>query len=110
MVYSAAGNDVAIDTCGAVATFINGEAMVDAATAGIGIVQAPETYARQARTGALLQSTGQEAPGAAAQLVYPPRRQLPRRVRALMAFFVDALLSESALDQDRALLKSRVPL
>ncbi|RYG99263.1 MAG: hypothetical protein EON58_04585 [Alphaproteobacteria bacterium] len=56
MVYSAAGNDVAIDTCGAVATFTNGEAMVDAATAGIGIVQAPETYARQARTGALLQS------------------------------------------------------
>jgi LysR family transcriptional regulator for bpeEF and oprC len=112
MVYSAAGNDIAIDTRGAVATFTNGEAMVDAATAGIGIVQAPEIYARQAlRTGALVQVlTGQDAPGTPVQLVYPTRRQLPRRVRALMDFVVDALLNESALGQNRGLLKSRVPL
>jgi DNA-binding transcriptional LysR family regulator len=112
MVYSAAGNDIAIDTRGAVATFTNGEAMVDAATAGIGIVQAPEIYARQAlRTGALVQVlTGQDAPGAAVQLVFPPRRQLPRRVRAWMDFIVEALSNESALGQNSALRKSHVPL
>lgn len=112
MVYLSSGNDIAIDTRGAVATFTNGEAMVDAAIAGIGIAQAPEIYARQAlSTGALVQVlTGQDAPGTPVQLVYPPRRQLPRRVRALMDFFVDALSNETALDQDGELLKSRVPL
>lgn len=112
MVYQAAGKDIAIDTRGAVATFTNGEAMIDAATAGIGIAQAPEIYARQAlRTGALVQVlTGQDAPGTPVQLVYPPRRQLPRRVRALMDFLVEALLNESALGQNTELRTSRVRL
>jgi LysR family transcriptional regulator, regulator for bpeEF and oprC len=112
MLYSAAGNDIAIDTRGAVATFTNGEAMIDAAIAGIGIAQAPEIYARQAlRTGALVQVlTGQDAPGAPVQLVYPPRRQQPRRVRALMDFVVDALLSERALGQTGRSTKGRSAL
>lgn len=112
MVYLAAGKDIAIDTRGAVATFTNGEAMIDAAIAGIGIAQAPEIYARQAlRTGALVQVlTGQDAPGTPVQLVYPPRRQLPRRVRALMDFLVEALLNESALGQNTELRTSRVRL
>ncbi|MBP1852883.1 LysR family transcriptional regulator [Rhizobium halophytocola] len=103
MVYCIEGNDIAIDTRGAVATFTNGEAMVDAAIAGIGITQAPEIYARQAvRSGALIQVlTGQDAPGNPVQLVYPSRRRLPRRVRALKDFMVDTLLGESALCQDR---------
>lgn len=71
-----------------------------------------DTRRRQAlRTGALVQVlTGQDAPGTPVQLVYPPRRQLPRRVRALMDFVVEALLNESALGQNRVLLKSSVPL
>ncbi|KAA0691986.1 hypothetical protein DTW90_27655 [Neorhizobium sp. P12A] len=75
--------------------------MIDAAITGIGIVQAPEIYARQAvRTGALVQVlAGQDAPGAPVQLVYPPRRQLIWRVRAVRDFVIDALAGESALDQ-----------
>jgi LysR family transcriptional regulator, regulator for bpeEF and oprC len=112
MVYTSAGNDMEIDTRGAVATFTNGEALVDAAIAGIGIGQAPEIYARQAvRTGALVQIlTGEDAPGTPVQLVHPPRRQLPRRVQAFRDYVVEALLNETALGQKRALLKSPVPL
>ena len=95
MVYAAAGRDIAIDTRGAVATFTNGEALVDAAIAGIGIAQAPEIYARQAvRAGALVQVlSGQDAPGTPVHLVHPPRRQLPRRVRAFRDYIGEALLS-----------------
>ena len=112
MVYTSDGGDVAIDTRGAVATFSNGAALVDAAIAGIGIGQAPEIYAREAvRTGALVQVLkGQDAPGAPVQLVYPPRRQLPRRVRAFRDYVIAELLNESALDQDRPSLDSHAPL
>ena len=112
MVYTSDGGDVAIDTRGAVATFSNGAALVDAAIAGIGIGQAPEIYAREAvRTGALVQVLkGQDAPGAPVQLVYPPRRQLPRRVRAFRDYVIAELLNESALDQGRPLLDSHAPL
>ena len=107
MIYASAGNDIAIDTSAAVATFTNGEALIDAAIAGIGIAQAPQIYARDGvRAGALVQVlTGQDAPGAPVQLVYPPRRQLPRRARALMDFIVDALANEDASDDDRMLLE-----
>lgn len=109
MVYTSAGGDIAIDTRGAVATFTNGEALVDAAIAGIGIGQAPEIYARQAvRAGVLVQVlTGQDAPGTPVQLVYPPRRQLPRRVLAFRDYVTDALSNETALGQDEVLIKGR---
>ena len=109
MVYTSAGSDIAIDTRGAVATFTNGEALVDAAIAGIGIGQAPEIYARQAvRAGVLVQVlTGQDAPGTPVQLVYPPRRQLPRRVLAFRDYVTDALSNETALGQDEVLIKGR---
>lgn len=54
--------------------------------------------------------TGQDEFGAAVQLVYLTRGQLPRRVRVLMDPVVEALSNENALGQNRALLKSRVPL
>lgn len=109
MVYTSAGGDIAIDTRGAVATFTNDEALVDAAIAGIGIGQAPEIYARQAvRAGVLVQVlTGQDAPGTPVQLVYPPRRQFPRRVLAFRDYVTDALSNETALGQDEVLIKGR---
>ncbi|MBP2460125.1 MULTISPECIES: hypothetical protein [unclassified Rhizobium] len=42
-------------------------------------------------------STGQDEFGAAVQLVYLTRQQLPRNVRALMDFVVEAFLNENAL-------------
>lgn len=112
MVYTTAGPEIAIDTRGAVATFTNGEAMVDAAIAGIGIAQAPEVYARQAVTrGALVQIlTGQDAPGTPVQFIYPPRKQRPRRVRALIDFLTNAFSDESGSGQYRALITDRTSL
>jgi DNA-binding transcriptional LysR family regulator len=112
MVYLTDGREIAIDTREAVATFTNGEALVDAAIAGIGIAQAPEIYARQAvaRGGLVQILTGQDAPGTPVQLVYPSRKQLPRRVRALIDFLMDAFSDETVSGQNRALITDRAPV
>jgi len=109
MHYLTDGAEIAIDTRDAVASFTNGEALVDAAIAGIGIAQAPEIYARQAvARGDLVQVlTGQDAPGAPVQLVYPSRKQLPRRVGALIDFLSDTFSTDALSVQSTALITSR---
>jgi DNA-binding transcriptional LysR family regulator len=93
MLYTDARTDIVIDSGHAVASFTNGDAMIDAALAGIGIAQTPALYARQGLTeGRLVQVLpGLDAPGPPIQLVYPSRRQLPRRVRAVMDCIIDAI-------------------
>jgi DNA-binding transcriptional LysR family regulator len=85
--------ELAIDTGRAVASFTNGDAMIDAALAGIGIAQTPAFYARQGLAdGRLAQIMPElDAPGPPIQLVYPYRRQMPQRVRVLTGYLVNAL-------------------
>jgi LysR family transcriptional regulator, regulator for bpeEF and oprC len=93
MAYIVERTDIVIDTARAVASFTNGDAMIDAALAGIGIAQTPAFYARQGLAeGRLTQlMPGLDAPGPPIQLVYPCRRQIPRRVRVLMDYIADAI-------------------
>jgi DNA-binding transcriptional LysR family regulator len=107
MIYGDGLSDVTIDTRQAVASFTNGDAMIDAARAGIGIAQTPAFYARQALAeGQLTQILPErDAPGPPIQLVYPSRTQLPRRVRALMDHVTAAI--EGAGSPEEARLFSR---
>jgi DNA-binding transcriptional LysR family regulator len=93
MIYSVERTDIVIDTGNAVASFTNGDAMIDAALAGIGIAQTPAFYARRGLAdGCLIQVMPElDALGPPIQLVYPSRHQLPRRVRALMECLIDAI-------------------
>ncbi|WP_454854697.1 LysR family transcriptional regulator [Rhizobium binxianense] len=93
MVYTIDRTDTVIDTGHAVASFTNGDAMIDAALAGIGIAQTPAFYAKHGLAeGRLTQVIpGLDALGPPIQLVYPSRRQLPRRVRAVMGCVIDAI-------------------
>ncbi|MCD9006461.1 LysR family transcriptional regulator [Luteimonas sp. XNQY3] len=93
MLYRQGSEEIAIDTRHCVASFTNGEAMMSAVAAGVGIAQIPAFYAQRGLAqGRLVQVlAGQDAPGPSMQLVYPSRRQLPRRVRALVAFLADAV-------------------
>jgi LysR family transcriptional regulator for bpeEF and oprC len=93
MFYVVGDQDIAIDTRHSVASFTNGDAMIDAAISGIGIAQTPAFYAKQAVEQGLLTQIlkGKDAPGLAIQLVYPSRKQLPKRVRVLIEFLTHAM-------------------
>lgn len=69
-----------------------GDALVDAAIAGVGVAQVLDFMAEGAlRDGALVELLAHErAPGPAVQAVHPAGRTLPR-VRALLAFLADEL-------------------
>ncbi|TDK29357.1 LysR family transcriptional regulator [Rhizobium deserti] len=97
MTYRAARREITIDPRQAVATFTNGEAMIDAAVAGIGIAQTPAIYARQALSdGSLIQIfDGQDAGSLPIQIVYPSQRQMPRRVRAMIDYLVGTMKEAS---------------
>jgi LysR family transcriptional regulator for bpeEF and oprC len=84
---------VDIDTMRAVASFNNGEAMIDAVIAGVGIAQLPAFHAQRAlESGQVIQVLdGLDAEGPAIQLVYASRRHLARRVRALIDFIGEEL-------------------
>lgn len=93
MVYTQGTDEVVIDTRRSVASFTNGDAMIDAVIAGIGIAQTPAIYARQGLENGLLTQLmqGQDAPGPSIQLVYPSRSYLPNRVRVLIDYIVEAI-------------------
>jgi DNA-binding transcriptional LysR family regulator len=93
MVYAHGSSEMVVDTGQAVASFTNGDAMIDAALAGIGIVQTPAFYAKQGLAQGLLAQIlpGQDAPGPALQLVYPSRQHLPKRVRVLIDYIADVI-------------------
>lgn len=93
MLYRVGQEEIAVDTRHAVATFTNGEAMIDAAIAHIGITQTPAIYARQALSqGRLIQIFDrQDAIGLPVQIVYPSQRQMARRVRAMIDFLAETM-------------------
>lgn len=93
MLYGVGRQKITVDTRHAVATFTNGEAMIDAAIAGIGITQTPAIYAGQALSqNKLIQIfDGQDAIGLPVQIVYPSQRQLARRVRAMIDFLAETM-------------------
>lgn len=92
MRYRRNGEEISINTRSAVASFTNGDAMTDAVAARIGIAQIPTFYVEHAlEKGRLRQIlVEQDAHGSSIQLVYPSRTLVPRRVRALADFLVDA--------------------
>ena len=71
----------------------NGEALLPAAIAGLGIAALPEFIARQPVTEGLLEPVLADWSGSRSSLylVTPPNGPRPARVRALMDFFVDHL-------------------
>jgi DNA-binding transcriptional LysR family regulator len=93
MRYRSGKQDVIVDTGHAVATFTNGEAMIDAAIASIGITQSPAIYARRALSeGKLIQIfDGQDATGLPVQIVYPSQKQMARRVRFMIDFLTETM-------------------
>jgi DNA-binding transcriptional LysR family regulator len=93
MRYARDGIDIDIDATHAVASFNNGEAMTDAVINGIGIAQLPSFHATQALAAGTLVRVleGWDAEGPAIQLVYPSRKHLSRRVRAMIEFIVAEL-------------------
>src|SRR6202008_1544168 len=70
--YLVGGKKVDVDAAKAVASFNNGEAMIDAVIAGVGIAQLPAFHAQRAlETGQVIQVLGGlDAEGPAIQLVY----------------------------------------
>lgn len=86
--YVVDGKKVDIDATRAVASFNNGEAMIDAVIAGVGIAQLPAFHAQRAlESGQVIQVLdGMDAAGPAIQLVYASRKHMARRVRAMIDF------------------------
>lgn len=68
----------------------NGDVLVQAALAGLGVVVSPSFIAHRALAAGELVSLlpAYQAPGTTAYAVYPSRRHLPQRVRALIEFLV----------------------
>jgi DNA-binding transcriptional LysR family regulator len=91
--YSSGRREIKLDTRNAAATFTNGEAMIDAAIAGIGVPQTPALYARQALSdGRLIQIfDGRDAGSLPVQIVYPSQQQVATRVRALIDHLVETM-------------------
>jgi DNA-binding transcriptional LysR family regulator len=86
--YMADNRSVAIDNARVSTTFNDGEAMVDAARAGLGLTQVSTLHAAHAvARGELVQVlAGCDAPGPPLRLVYAPGRHLSRRVRVFVDF------------------------
>lgn len=93
MLYTGEAGEIVINVDRSVASFTNGDAMIDAAIASIGIVQTPAFYAKDGLERGLLTQLmpGLDAPGPAIQLVYPSKAHVPNRVRAMMDYLVEGI-------------------
>ncbi|QDQ25510.1 LysR family transcriptional regulator [Chitinimonas arctica] len=91
LLYQQAGKPMLIDALDAVALFNNGEAWTDAAMAGLGIAQLPTFHASAGVAAGKLVPIlqGWDATDIPIHLVYPSRRYLPARVKALIDFVLN---------------------